>query len=700
MRTKLILILAALVFAIPSVAATYQVTSSSCSGVGSLNEAIQQANANPGDDIIEVAAGLIFSGRCGTPASSDGSQLQVTENLLIRGNSAIYVGENSYVSSSGAVDPIVSDCPTSSSFTGILGGIGVSLFMVGERAVDNSGVELTIENLTVSKVSQLAQVRDRAKLTLREVNAIDIRDVDTCRRPAIEAFGAADATLENVTFLRATNFEFDAPSALVLGNSGKLEVYNSMFDGAVGRYAIAWGGDADIVSSFFENSGGLWNYGTGNMRVINSLFLPTDGIVVERRYTDGFVSSGGGAIQLEASTILYSVIECKPFPSLSCVWRDGISTATFQALSGTIGFSESVLHVQTLDPVFTPSSTLLLETMSPGFFSADDMSFIQPLAWQDAAALRTITQQTALLTGPDSLPTTDDSLGGLAIGYPESVTPIVSGAATLVDKILDAGTGGTNELKDPRGAVISTDILGNSRVDSGLRSIGAVQNNVIPHLSVSGVAGDVFAVNLSWNEPVSSGISGYDICYGTGTPPDPTGLGSSCPATLVEGFSNSPETTKGRVDNLPPGSSNWFLVRAVAGSTKEPWSNVATRLTPVLVNYPSTPITAGGSISIAPSIIGSLIDPVYQVSSGTLPAGLMLNPSTGVISGIVPASECGTAVGLLAVDSRGVLATSTVIFKCAASAVPVPTLTGSWLLMSILLLVGVAWLGHRAKLRA
>jgi hypothetical protein len=99
---------------------------------------------------------------------------------------------------------------------------------------------------------------------------------------------------------------------------------------------------------------------------------------------------------------------------------------------------------------------------------------------QNDVAMRTVSSQPALITGPDALLVTSTSYGYLLFNFPDNVTPIITGAAVLVDKILDAGPGGSNQLMDPRGNMITEDALGQPRISTlRLRSVGAIQNPLV-----------------------------------------------------------------------------------------------------------------------------------------------------------------------------------------------------------------------------
>jgi hypothetical protein len=676
------------------------VTEQSCGGgAGTLSQAVRDANANPGADVIEILPGLVIDAFCDMATLPDDPGLFILESVTIKGQGSTIHGSNNYINdANGDLNPLNtnSKCPglSTSGYSAV--GISRGLFQVGQRNVDNSGIELIVENLTIKQLSQVSGVRNGAKLTLRDVEAIDIRDVQSCSRPVVEAFGDADVTLEGVAISKSTDFNSILPSAVIAGRDGKLEIYGSLFDLNPTRYALAWSdGDADIVSSRFADSGGVWLTGSGVMQVINSLFQPASGFT-DRRYQDGFFVGGSGTLRLEATTVVYNVNDCSPFPSLDCN-RSVIepSVAAFQARAGRIELVQSAIHVQTIGSVFNPNRTLLLEELGSGDIVADDLTFIQPLDWQDAAALAAITSPpTALVTGPDALPVTSTTYGFAAFSFPDSVTPIITGAAALVDKVPDAGAGGSNELRDGRGLAITKDVLGAPRTDGNLRNIGAVQNDLVPALLALIDPSTPFTADLYWNQPRSAGITGYDLCQGTGAAPALERTTDVCPGTLTEPYTSSAGTTLGVVSGLPPNNVNhWFAVRAVAGSNKEPWSNVRNVVVPVTITYPPNTVV-GPTTNIMPTVSGPASGLSFLLLSGTLPAGLSLNPTTGAIAGTLSGSCVPQTLQVLVASSGGALSTAPVTISCPV--LPVPALQP---LQLALMIMALAFLGRLAVRR-
>ena len=668
-------------------AATFNVTESSCTGgAGTLVQAVTDANANPGADIINIAPGLSILANCDMiPAPDDDPvELLITDSVTIQGNGSELVGSNGFFQQGFFTSLDYKRCPRGNKDV-LETHLDYTAFQVGERNVDNTGIEFTLENFTVKNVSQLANIRDKVKATFREVSAVDVRDQEKCNRPAVKGFGTTDITLERFTITQYTNYEpyTVVPNGVIVG-SGSLAIYDSVFIDNRLNYAVVWGApgsgsSVDIVSSSFANSGAL-SITNANSSIVNSLFYFQRSINIEA--TDLFVITDGTA-KLTASTIWYEVLDCPPSSNWVC---PGDSTVlkkdAIQAFDATVEFQESVLHVFRVDSNSDPSP--FLAEYGSGDITADALTFIRPTQWQDATALQAITGQPALLTGTDALPISPANVAP----YPSLVYPIITGSATLVNRVTDAGSGGVNELFDDRGNSITKDVLGAPRTAGALRSIGAVQNDVVPNLTAVIDPNVPTTADLFWNQPLSTGITGYDLCLGTGTPPtaiertlDP------CPGSLVEPFTTSATDTVKAYKNLPADNlEHWFAVRAVAGTNKEPWSNIRSVVVPITISYPSTVLT--GNTSVSPVIIGpqSVTGVGYFVSIGTLPTGLSLDSGSGVISGTARGSCQSTSVVIAVVLASGAIVQVPVLFTCPPPT-PVPTTPAPYLLLLAVLLV-------------
>jgi hypothetical protein len=108
---------------------------------------------------------------CPSPARADDASINITDSVVIKGSGSNYVGLNTYVTPGGVINPLDTSevCPSSISSGFLVIGVSETLFQIGIRGANNNGIEVSIEDMSVSKVSQLAQIRDGAKLTLRNI---------------------------------------------------------------------------------------------------------------------------------------------------------------------------------------------------------------------------------------------------------------------------------------------------------------------------------------------------------------------------------------------------------------------------------------------------------------------------------------------------------------------------------------------------
>eukprot|EP00624_Nannochloropsis_granulata_P000931 evm.model.NODE_14087_length_57995_cov_43.650368.2 len=180
--------------------------------------------------------------------------------------------------------------------------------------------------------------------------------------------------------------------------------------------------------------------------------------------------------------------------------------------AGKINFNWTAIGVNFQ---FPPQAPILDDRF--GGFSADSLTWIQPLVSQNASALKIVTSQPNLLTDPPGLTT---------LAYTDFrtlLTPLIGNQTTLgvlIDKIPNANS--TNKLYNPvTGAEILLDVFGNPRNDGDKRDIGAVQVGDAVTLSV---APDNTCANLSWNQPsapLGAAVAGYIVTY-TRLPSDPS----------------------------------------------------------------------------------------------------------------------------------------------------------------------------------
>lgn len=517
----------------------FKVTSSTCYGTGSIGEALAMANANPGVDTIEISPKLAirFNTTECLPNPVDSAEtmwaLLASESVTINGNGATVSGSNLFVGSDGSLNKVSetdSICPKSHSFAGHLVGVSPGFLRVGNRS-GGAGVEVTIKKLNFYRISGLADVRSQAKLTIEDSEATSIVDLGspTCNSPAIEADEGADVTLKRVRITGGKNYAHHLPyNALIrgVGASGSdravltlLDV--DLYDNYMNSLAV-WLGDVFIESLKSDSSGGVL-FADGTARISNSLISNKSTIGSAWREYD-FLRFQNVSATIEASTISMGTTPSCDYTTI--LSRDGCrgqypidSGAPIQVLAGaTLELKGSA--VQVIHNSIPEHPTKIIEGVNGGVITADQYSFIQPIAAQDAAALRTVTSQPSLITDPPALLNTDSVPEYLVAVWPEMVSPLLgtsSSIGLLVDNIPDAACGGANQVLSPiDGSCIAQDIFKNARVDAnGRRSTGAVQTTFAPLVHVNAV--QPTSVSLSWaplREPPSGPITGYAVFCG------------------------------------------------------------------------------------------------------------------------------------------------------------------------------------------
>lgn len=108
--------------------------------------------------------------------------------------------------------------------------------------------------------------------------------------------------------------------------------------------------------------------------------------------------------------------------------------------------------------------------------TADPYPYVQPVALQDAAALKLLFNQPGLITAANAYPLDPGSTPPNGFyGLPGGAYPVVSGPLMAV--VPDAES--SNVLINPiDGSVIQTDVFDNPRTQLGYRDVGAVQQRV------------------------------------------------------------------------------------------------------------------------------------------------------------------------------------------------------------------------------
>jgi hypothetical protein len=536
---------------------TFYVTTSELSGPGSLLAAVDSANATPGRDTIDIAAGLRIDLTTDDPAARRGV-VRLTESVTIEGRGATVFSNPAWINTAGDLNPIGSGVRCQSDPPTIVASPAMPFLQIGTFGQDNTGIDVSVRNLNAVGVNNFAIGEQNSSLLIEGVRIEKVRAISPCDRAVVEG-NFRDLVIRNTTMedgysFRNTLYAGDSyyVFAGLIEGSGNLVMESVSLIDNLAAGAIAWnGGDVKIVSSRLVESGGV-QISSGKALIVNSAI--DLGSNPGGDNWNSIVAGPGGEIDLIASTVYVGFHGDPP----------DLEGQPLHAGGGSIRLVESAVYGgATAAVIGAPLEGRAYYASLGGTFVADNFSWVSTVDDQDASALRELFQNELLRTEPPGL--SQD----LAVFYPQSITPVVPGE--LIDVIDDAGPGGAHELINPIGGEpIQHDALGNPRVDAnGRRNIGAVQLVLAPYLHLDST-GDRSAT-LSWNRPAdppSGAITGYIVYYREVGALDWLEVPVMNPA--VTGFS---------VSGLTNGTTYEFEVAALSDAGTLPRSN-SVRATP------------------------------------------------------------------------------------------------------------------------
>ena len=568
-------------------AATFNVTSDECEGAGSVTEAMESANNTLGEDTIVFDPGLeIDWGQCPPEPLGDAADyftLQATESVILEGNGAKLTGGIVWLDT-GGINRAGQRCPIP---TDIVLAETPGFIKVGVEGADNSAITVTVRDLTMDTLSAVALIEEQASLALENVTLRKIWAVklNNCQQPAVFARAGANFAAHNTDWNDISSDNeplgglFYTSGIDSAGGAGDLTIEDSTLRNFRKSGVISWNGQAgsevNIVTSRFDLAGGIFVDGEATTNIVNSIW--SNSLFGSPQLDERLINFSTGPMNFIASTVLFSNVQCDfacqdpggPFPDASAGLGPFIAS-TDGTNVGKINFIQTAVGV---DRPFDAGGrditlTKLLDSfpvsLAPGVgYGADEYTWIEPTALQEADELKAVTAQPNLLTAAPALP--KFPLSGLT--QPQRATPVLAGE--LIDIIPDAVCGQANQLINPiDNTCITEDALGNPRVDgNGKRNIGAVQLNEAPHLSVVGVGEKT--VDLSWTKPQTlAGLCGYRVTYREKA----TGNNE-----LSVSFTD-PDKLSAQIDGLTNGIEYEFEVAGLVNCTTTPGLGVPSNL--------------------------------------------------------------------------------------------------------------------------
>jgi hypothetical protein len=551
---------------------TYTVTSTAKDGPGSFLEAIDFANNNPGADIIEFTDGLqVDAAHLNFVGNSGTYMVSITESVTIDGKGGALNGSQRWISASGEFNSL-DNCPGDVPSTIILSNMP-NFMEVGINGQNNSGITVTIKNLSIKQFNSIAAVRDNAALEFENFNADEIWSILNCNaKSLLNASDGASISLKNSQFTNTINWGSEVSATSIGGfGSGDLTIESCLFyniNGGKGKqFLISWGGtntsEVNIISSRLLGVGGINVFGSLNKtNIVNTTMVTAD--TGTPGAGDRIINNASGPMNIVASSFKWNSNSCNSPCTIS-------PQILVESRNGLIELKETAIGINF--PTTTGTLLAILGGTGTGF-TADSKTWIEPTSNQDASALQTITSQPSLITNTPGFKSS--VITQVQFNDAELVAPDVSGI--LIDVI-------NNQLLNPiNGNPITTDVLGNARFDAnGFRDIGAIQLSLAPILTITG-SGDE-SVDLSWQEPLhhdEKPIVSYEYQY--------VEVGSSSPIVVNTGLSLSASIT-----GLTNGTTYEFSVRAIYDEggveVNGPYGNTDTA-TPLSLNITVPTVTA------------------------------------------------------------------------------------------------------------
>ncbi|MBF9131694.1 DUF11 domain-containing protein [Plantactinospora sp. S1510] len=335
-----------------------------------------------------------------------------------------------------------------------------------------------------------------------------------------------------------------------------------------------------------------------------------------------------------------TLLPCQSGPAAGCFTVNG---------DGTLAISSM--------PSRTSAATVTVTVVTRGVAAA--ASYV----YTDRPATPTAPTATAGLASATVSWSAPSSNGSAITGY--IVTPTRNGVAQAPISY-DASTTTRTLTGLTVGASYTLTVAAVNAIGTGTAS--PASNAVVPFVlpgapTITAASAGDSAATLTWTAPSNGGspILSYVV-----TP-------------YVAGVAQTPQTFTGTgttrtVTGLTPGTSYTFTVAATnAGGTGPPSAQstpVIPNVSPTLSN-PAPPLgEVGATYSVPLTVNGGTAPFVWSVSAGTLPAGVTLNASTGLLSGTpTTAGTFGFTVRVL--DASGQSATQALSVVIA----PPPTLT-------------------------
>lgn len=281
--------------------------------------------------------------------------------------------------------------------------------------------------------------------------------------------------------------------------------------------------------------------------------------------------------------------------------------------------------------------------------------YVQATASDGASALSNVFQVT-VGPAPTVQSATMASITG-QVGTFASGTPSASGFSATPTWTLSSAAPFGLSLNPATGAISGTPTSAGTATGLTLTATAGAQSAVTAPFQIS-IAAPLATAAMA-------NVSGTASTFLTATPTSAnfsTAPTWALTGTLPAGLNLN--TASGAISGTPSaaGTTNGLVLTATAGAQTASTSAFSITIAPGAVSalaltYPTATGTRGTSTTLTPSTTGAVGGVTYALAAGTLPAGMSLNPASGVISGTPTTATTYAGIQISATDAQKTVTT-------------------------------------------
>ncbi|NBF09677.1 putative Ig domain-containing protein [Pseudomonas sp. Fl4BN1] len=311
----------------------------------------------------------------------------------------------------------------------------------------------------------------------------------------------------------------------------------------------------------------------------------------------------------------------------------------------------------------TASGTSITYTPTVGFAGTDSFTYTAT----NASGTSSPATVSITVTAP-SISVTPGSLSGGTLGNAYSATISASGGTAPYSYAVSAGALPTGLTLSPTGSLSGTP----TAIGSFAFTLRATDAN-----NFTGT--QAYNLTISGVPPIASAVS-TTVAANSGANPITLNLsgGAATSVAVASAASHGSATASGTSISYTPtagfsGSDSFTYTATNISGTSGPATVSITVSAPSLAVTPASlgAGTAGSAYSATLSVSGGTAPYSYSISSGSLPAGLSLNTTSGLISG-TPTTSGTSNLTITATDTNGATGTKAYSITIAAVAITVP----------------------------